>query len=190
MDTRVENLKKIWNQKKNEIGFIQSEAAAKLNMTQGAISQYLNDFTVLNPTVIIKFANFLGVDPREIDPDILDHLPNVATAPIMYNWSNSKRKINQTTAISLNPSREAVKTIRLDEPLSYSGAGIEIKLPKGSLLWLSEEEPGPLYKDPSAVSLWIIARKNCSSFEVVSTEDLPPKSQLRLKYYLHGARLF
>ena len=62
------NLRKIWDLKKSEIGVTQTEAAKELGWTQGALAQYLNNITELNPPAVIKLANFLGIDPREIDP--------------------------------------------------------------------------------------------------------------------------
>ncbi len=62
------NLRKIWDSKKSEIGITQTEAAQKLGWTQGALAQYLNNITDLNPPAVIKLANFFGIDCREIDP--------------------------------------------------------------------------------------------------------------------------
>lgn len=62
------NLRKIWDIRKSEIGLTQTEAAKKLGWTQGAFAQYLNNITELNAPAVVKLANFLGVDPREIDP--------------------------------------------------------------------------------------------------------------------------
>ena len=81
----VQNLQKIWNTKKVEMEFTQVEAAKNLGWSQGAISHYLNDVTELNPGAIIKFANFLDVDPREIDPEIETSLPSVAKIPITFD---------------------------------------------------------------------------------------------------------
>lgn len=61
------NLRKIWDIRKSEIGLTQTEAAKELGWTQGALAQYLNQITELNPPAVVKLANFLGVDPREID---------------------------------------------------------------------------------------------------------------------------
>ena len=70
----VQNLRKIWNLKKNEIHFTQVEASKQLAWSQGAISHYLNNITELGPAAVIKFANFLNVDPTDIDPDVSDNL--------------------------------------------------------------------------------------------------------------------
>ena len=75
----VNNLRRIWDAKKAEIGVTQNQAAKELGWTQGAVAQYLNNITELNTTAIIKLANFLGVDPREIDPQAGDELPNYVT---------------------------------------------------------------------------------------------------------------
>jgi len=81
----VVNLRNIWNSKKLEMEFTQVTAAKDLGWSQGAISHYLNDLIELNPSAIIKFANFLDVDPREIDPDIEKDLPSVEKVPINFN---------------------------------------------------------------------------------------------------------
>ena len=55
------NLRKIWDLRKSEIGITQTEAAKQLGWTQGALAQYLNNITELNPPAITKLANFLGL---------------------------------------------------------------------------------------------------------------------------------
>ena len=66
----VKNLRKIWDAKKVQMRFTQVEAAKELGWSQGAISHYLNNITELRAPAIVKLANFLDVDPRDIDPDI------------------------------------------------------------------------------------------------------------------------
>ena len=91
----VNNLRRIWDAKKAEIGVTQKQAAKKLGWTQGAVAQYLNNITELNTTATIKLANFLGVDPREIDPQAGDELPNYVTfnrtddTPLTINLGNN-----------------------------------------------------------------------------------------------------
>lgn len=75
------NLRRIWDAKKAEIGVTQTEAAKKLGWTQGAVAQYLNNITELNASATIKLANFLGVDPRDINPDATDEFPLYVAFP-------------------------------------------------------------------------------------------------------------
>ena len=91
----VNNLRRIWDDKKAEMKFTQVQAAEKLGWSQGAISHYLNNITELGPAATIKFANFLGVDPEEIDPTVKEHLPNTRTRVIKYDISNMKQPINK-----------------------------------------------------------------------------------------------
>ena len=73
----VQNLRRIWEAKKIEMQFNQTGAAIELGWSQGAISHYLNNITEMGPAAIVKFANFLDVDPTEIDPSIVAKLPKV-----------------------------------------------------------------------------------------------------------------
>lgn len=73
----VQNLRKIWASKKVEMRFNQTEAAKKLGWSQGAISHYLCNQTELGALAVVKLANFLGVDPTEIDPTVVSKLPNI-----------------------------------------------------------------------------------------------------------------
>ena len=68
----ADNLRALWEARKHELKLTQTEAAAKLGWTQGALAQYLNNLTELNPPAVIKLANFFGVDPRDIDPAATD----------------------------------------------------------------------------------------------------------------------
>ena len=81
----VVNLRKIWNSKKLEMQFTQIEAAKELGWSQGAISHYLNNITELRAPAIVKLANFLSVDPRDIDPKIESKLPSVERRTVAYN---------------------------------------------------------------------------------------------------------
>jgi len=92
----VNNLRKIWEQKKAEMKFTQVKAAKELDWTQGAISHYLNGITELGPAAVIKFANFLGVDPLDIDPKVIAHLPNTQAIKITYSTANFNKTIDET----------------------------------------------------------------------------------------------
>jgi transcriptional regulator with XRE-family HTH domain len=90
----VTNLRKLWN-KKIKPQYTQIEAAKKLGWTQGAISQYLNNITEMNPAAIIKLANFMEVDPHEIDPSITEHLPNTKTITVRHRLDNMSKRLKQ-----------------------------------------------------------------------------------------------
>jgi transcriptional regulator with XRE-family HTH domain len=84
----VINLRRVWESKKIEMRFNQTGAAKELGWSQGAISHYLNNITELGPTAIVKFANFLDVDPTEIDPTIVSKLPHVRKLNITKRSGN------------------------------------------------------------------------------------------------------
>ena len=95
LPTAVKNLRRIWDQKKVEMRFTQVEAAKQLGWSQGAISHYLNNITELRAQATIKLANFLDVDPREIDPDIEPHLPSIIRHPVAYDASDMSKRLNE-----------------------------------------------------------------------------------------------
>ena len=91
----VQNLRRIWKAKKYELGINQSEAAEALGWTQGAFSQYLNNLSDLNITAITKLANFLGVDPLEIDPEVHKKLPKHSTVSFIHGSAEPDVKVNR-----------------------------------------------------------------------------------------------
>jgi len=93
------NLRRIWEVKKGVRGFIQVDAAAELGWTQSGLSHYLNGITEINAPAAIKLANFLNVDPIEIDPNIESSLPNVRKVSISYTSDNASNKQFKTMYI-------------------------------------------------------------------------------------------
>lgn len=75
--------------------FTQVEAAKDMDWTQSAISHYLNNLTDLNPAAIVKFANFLDVDPVEIDPEVEHNLPHVSRLTLSYNSDDMTRPLEE-----------------------------------------------------------------------------------------------
>lgn len=109
----VSNLRKIWDQKKSEMQFTQVEAAHDLQWSQGAISHYLTGLTHLGAPAAIKFANFLGVDPTEIDPDIEESLPCVSKIDISYNSNDMSQPLK---GIKIYSKKRSISTyIQLDD---------------------------------------------------------------------------
>jgi transcriptional regulator with XRE-family HTH domain len=100
----VNNLRAIWDKKKVEMQFTQVEAAKELGWSQGAISHYLNNITDLGPAAIIKFANFLTVSPLDIDPNIVQHLPDVQRYEITADTSDLTKRTRKTTYIKESTS--------------------------------------------------------------------------------------
>jgi transcriptional regulator with XRE-family HTH domain len=95
----VQNLRKIWDNKKSEMQFTQTEAAKELGWSQGAISHYLNNLTELGSGAVVKLANFLGVDPLEIDPTLTSKLPNVTAINVAYHSEDMSKKLKETVYI-------------------------------------------------------------------------------------------
>jgi hypothetical protein len=107
----AQNLRRIWDKKKSEMQFTQVTAAKTLEWTQGAISHYLTGETPLGLSAILKFANFLGVDPTEIDRDFINHLPDVATHQIEYASCDMSKKIDETITTRFMPNSFWVKLV-------------------------------------------------------------------------------
>ena len=99
LPVNVRNLRRIWEIKKGVRGFIQSDAAADLGWTQGGLSHYLNGQTPLKGPAVIKLANYLNVDPIEIDPAIEANLPNVRKVSISYTSDDGANKQYKTMYI-------------------------------------------------------------------------------------------
>jgi len=177
----VNNLRAIWDQKKAEMNFTQVEAAAKLGWTQSAVSHYLNAITELGPAAIIKFANFLGVDPVEIDPNVLEFLPNTRTRIIKYDASNLSKQINQKVYDTHPPSSFWVKTganvfasptnLKVKKKLAY-------KLNKKATWFTHVCRP----EDHPTAYLFMVQIKGQKEARIYSKEDLPPVSDIHKKF--------
>jgi len=118
----VKNLRRIWEKKKVEMRFTQVEVAKELGWSQGAISHYLNNITELRAQAIIKLANFLDVDPREIDPDIEQNLPSIVKQTVSYNASDMTKRINELLQTRSEESSIIVKMSADDYPYLFANA--------------------------------------------------------------------
>ena len=119
----VKNLRKIWDQKKIEMRFTQVEAAKELGWSQGAISHYLNNITELRAQATIKLANFLDVDPREIDPDIEPNLPSIVSHPVTYDASDMSKRLNEKIFVRSDEASIIVRISADKYPVLYQAAG-------------------------------------------------------------------
>lgn len=80
----AKRLKKLWQNKKDELNLSQVKAAKELGYhSQGAISQYLNGKVAMNFHAVAKFAKLLRVDVQAISPRfaslVTKPLPNSLT---------------------------------------------------------------------------------------------------------------
>ena len=173
----INNLRAIWEQKKIEMQFTQVEAAKELGWSQGAISHYLNNITALGPPAVIKFANFLGVDPLDIDPEVRGFLPNVRTRIIRYDCDNLSRTIN-IKLYDRNPKSSFwVKTHpRAFKYLEKLVANIVLPI---NTDWHTNVCPVKDYPDAGAFLIQLKGEKK--SF-IYSKDDLPPANKIAKKF--------
>jgi transcriptional regulator with XRE-family HTH domain len=179
----VTNLRRIWNLKKSEMQITQAQAAKQLGWTQGALSQYLNNITCLNPAAVIKLANFLGVDPKEIDPDINKHLPNLHKIEVRYRISNAEKRLpHQLTHEEIAPNAFAVL---IDEPLEQLP-----NIPVGALIFCYPEATTPLVRTTEVKHrIYLIRRKISTKFELAYENNCPPRRQLKSKWLVNSILL-
>ena len=161
----VLNLRRLWNEKKHELNINQSDAAHALGWTQGAFSQYLNNITELNPSAIIKLANFFDVDPLEIEPELYEK-----TRERDLRVLHSLRKVTFTF-----PSEKAV-AIQLNRNYSPYLLGRQWKLPANAVLMC--EPVGTITEGP-----WIYKDKDSGDW--VFTDDIGSWGR-RKAYCIHS----
>lgn len=178
----VQNLRRIWDEKKEKFELNQTDAAAKLGWTQGAFSQYLNNITELNTDAIAKLANFLEVDPLEIDPKYNPIEANRIRVPVRYVYPATppgfsevayRRRIITTVC---EENHKAICAVRLEKdlkPVGYAGQMVlcsdMFKLKKPRLT------PGRI------PHVYIIKRKNSDPLEAVKIDECPPDKDLEAK---------
>lgn len=66
-------LRERWKTEQDARGFTQDVAADAMDISQGMVSQYLNEHTPLGVVATLRFAKFLGCRPIDIRPDF-EHL--------------------------------------------------------------------------------------------------------------------
>ena len=165
----VKNLRKIWDAKKIQMRFTQVEAAKELGWSQGAISHYLNNITELRAPAIVKLANFLEVDPRDIDPDIERDLPSIQKKIIAFNALDMTKPINETLLSRRADSSILVK-IPKQKPYQKHFTPDTIY----SECYVRLVSPSEL-KNPKSFAARLKGRKNLSFY---LPENTPPASQI------------
>jgi len=183
LPTAVQNLRRIWEERKRSLEINQSEAAKALGWTQGAFSQYLNNITELHDEAVAKLANFLKVDPHEIDPNYCPIEADRFRVPITWVHGTTLRTCTEVQyrrrAIGslFDEQYKAVCAIRLEKdlpPLGYAGQLI--------LCYDLLKHPKPKLKSSIRTPQWlVIKKKNNTKLEVVEWDNKAPKNQLDVK---------
>ena len=171
----VQNLRNLWNIRKLEMQFTQVEAAQTLGWSQGAISHYLNNTTELGPAAVIKFANFLSVDPLDIDPSVGGFLPSIRTRIIKYDASNLSTPLNEKF-YSKNP--ESAFWVRIDGETWTDLTGDQEKS-IGGAPWHVRVCP---VKDFPDARLFLVQLKGQKGAKLFRMDVLPKAESIRKKY--------
>tara|TARA_R100000541_G_scaffold43307_1_gene50594 strand:+ start:1262 stop:1858 length:597 start_codon:yes stop_codon:yes gene_type:complete len=189
----VTNLRRIWNVRKKEMEITQVEAAKKLNWTQGAFSQYLNAITEMSPTTIIKLANFLDVDPTEIDPLILQSLPNVHKTPIVFAVDNPNQKLNKTALWDAKPNDFCIEVNESCHLQVDGGIGERWQMLKGMMFICLDynTEKDKYYPRMSSNTLYfLVQKKNSDVFEIFTEPRLPPKTKINKQFLITDLAMY
>lgn len=181
----VNNLRAIWEKKKVEMQFTQVEAAKELGWSQGAISHYLNNITDLGYAAVIKFANFLEVDPRDIDPTVVSHLPNVTTQLVRFNSSNANKRIDKPLYVrepesafwvEIDPDKTNMYTESTSKALIRNLAPLDMMGDTSRIL----ARVCPAKDRPDTVT-YLVSLKGEKQFHFYREQQLPPASKISKK---------
>jgi transcriptional regulator with XRE-family HTH domain len=173
----VRNLRRIWDKKKAEMNFTQVQAAKELGWSQGAISHYLNAITDLGPPAVIKLANFLGVAPTDIDPDVVKHLPNVQSYNVTRTAADLTKVINRTVYVTPTPSEKNV----------VCPAGTKIYGNSGETVWTDEIVLRTTeVKDSPDACYFLVVKKGAVRAHFYHRDVLPPSSSIKKILAIEG----
>ena len=180
-ETIVKNLKAIWLNRSQELGLSQKEAAAQLNWTEGALSQYLNGRTALKPESIIKLANFLEVSPIAIAPKMIDHIPHYHSGSVKYYSSSTSEQPK---------SRSTFVKVKIDPSICSMSVNQDIPVISETSIWpvLLGSKTGCYVRMKVAeprekFTHWMCAtKKDPGQWVVYCTKNRPPKKELSKCY--------
>ena len=162
------NLKRVWKAKQKELQFTQVTAARDLGWTQGAISHYLNDITEIGTPAIIKLANFLGVPATDIDPDIIDDLPDVKALELRYHLTDASKRI-KNKQLHFKISKESFIIYCDVEQEIYEMKGATIA--GGSYCEVEEISASAMV---GAAECVVVRMKGSKGFQFCMSDHLPP----------------
>lgn len=151
------------------------EAAKDLEWSQSAISHYLSNITDLGPAAIVKFANFLDVDPTEIDPDIEDSLPHVHRINIAHHSSDVTKRLN-THIYSRKNSVSTYIQIADDAQLENTDL-VNSELPLSENHFTGVAQICAVNKYPSA-KIHAVRLKGEKKMRFYLKNDVPPTSEV------------
>ncbi len=175
------NLRKIWDQKKSEMLFTQVEAAKDLDWSQGAISHYLNGLTDLGAPAVIKFANFLGVDPTEIDPNIETSLPHVTKINISYHSEDISQPLKNAYLYSRKHSISTYVQLCNETALNLCGCDAQNDFtPSKTIVQLCNVE------DHLRADLYAVRLKRKKRLHFYKKKDLPETSKIQRVWAVVG----
>jgi len=180
----VKNLRKVYARRKAELRFTQAEAAAKIGFTQGAISQYLNNITKLGPQTTIRFANFLNVDPKEIDPSIVDYLPDMKTVTCSRTSYDGSKIIDK----KLLGQRKVSSTLNMELSGDISIEGLIGVAPVRKINGFFEQAYAqlvPLESNPQC-KLVVVQLKTETPIRIYLAEEKPSPEDIKHIWAIHA----
>ena len=96
------NIRRLWHEKQaREPGLTQAKASKLLGWSHSVVGQYISGRVPAGPKAVFKFAEYFGVTPYDIDPDLRNEF---AEPPAVNDL--------RTTLAKLDPS-DALKVINL-----------------------------------------------------------------------------
>jgi transcriptional regulator with XRE-family HTH domain len=187
------NLKRIWNIRKKEMKVTQALAATQLKWTQGALSQYLNGITAMSSQTVVKLANYLDVHPTEIDPNIIESLPSVATKEVRYSTNDPNLILNESIVW---PEESCKFFIRVDKEYLIEvddGAGRPWQVFEGMFFKCIDVLNGSSYKQTRMSTnrpYYLVQKKGADEFVIFSEGFLPSDDRLDKKFLLLDLSVF
>ena len=107
----AKRLRARWKTEQAARRFTQDDAAEKMGITQGLVSQYLNEHTPLGVVATIRFAKFLRCRPSDIRPDY-EHLLAMELSPDAFELASTWQDI---------PDDDQIKSYVRNVIINYPG---------------------------------------------------------------------
>ena len=194
----VQNLRRIWEAKKANENVTQNDAAKALGWTQSAFSHYIVDIISLNPQAIYKLADYLGVDPREIDPDIGNDLPGLLNVDI-YPTTFLGKPASRSSVKLTNHYRDKGFFVEIEKEVFPMFGGADIKAMNENIVTLLAYcvHTANVFKQKAALKLPLTPKRICfvkqkktSPFETLIYPTDTYTSTITKKFHTHLTAIY